>query len=375
MAKNTTHHRVGPSALDALAKCCRFRYLEHEDEDAANEGTLLHEAFEKRILRGLDEEQTRCVQSIIDLVESYKSTEGGEDQWIEMREQKVSLRDLTYGTLDCALVHKTLPIIYVIDAKFTRRHSPHSMQLRTYSSALIEKLLAEGRAVDKVITVVAAPRIGEPEVEEHDAMVLLASVRQWITDLYERIDDPFNPPTPDSDLCEKCARASKCPALCQVVRQAGIQMGLPLPSVFSPDSLISDRDRAIGQVLAGALANWAEQVKKSNAEYVALSGNTEQIAGFKLVSRSTGLRVGSEFTPIAISALMANLSVSQDVLLEHCTLALGKLGKTLAEQTGRPEADIKEEIKEALGDIAQEGKAQYLQKTKRVTDEAMLLGM
>jgi hypothetical protein len=372
----TTHAKHSPSSLDSLSRCIRFKYLEFEDEDAANEGTMLHEAFETGNLAGLDDEQTRCVQAILDLVSSYKATEGGPDCWIEYTECKIGLQDLTFGTMDRALVHKTKPIAIVLDAKFTRRRSEHDMQLNTYAAGLVETLALDPenpRQLDQVTTVIAAPRIGAPEVEIHNAQMLLTEVRKWITDLYAKIDDPFNEPTPHEDLCVKCARASRCPALNAIVKQAGIQMGLPLPSVFDPGSMISIRDRAIGQVLAGALANWAEQVKKANTQFVVESGDPKAIDGFQLISRSTGARVSSEFTPLAIAAILASFDTTQDVILENSTIAIGKLAKRLAEDSGSTEAEMKEQLKEALSDIAQEGKAEYLGKTKRVADADMIL--
>ena len=372
----TTHARFSPSTLDALSRCIKFKYLEFGDEEAANEGTMLHAAFETGNLNGLDDEQKQSVQAILDLVECRKAELGGPDKWDELKECRVQLKDLTFGTADRALIHRELPVIVVIDAKFTRRRSEHDMQLKTYAAALVETLQDEGRDIEKAITIIAAPRIGPPETEEHDAKQLLADVRQWITDLYERIDDPFNPPTPHEDLCAKCARASRCPALTGVVKQAAVRMGLPLPSVFDPDSdQATDRDRCIAQVLAGVFSNWADQIKKNNTEYVRRSGDPKLLDGFQMVRRSSGLRIGQEFTPIALAAIMSEFDVTQDIVLECSTITLGTLAKRLSEQTGRPEADIKEKFKELLGDFAKENFAEYLTKTKRVADETMLLGM
>lgn len=367
------HARFSPSMLDNLSRCIRFKYVERKDEDAADEGTMLHKAFETGNLVGLDNEQTQSVQSILDLVDSLKATNGGPSNWIELKEGKVMLEDLTFGTMDRALIHKYMPIAYVIDAKFTRRRSEHDMQLKTYAAALVE--MTTDRKLEKVTTVIAAPRIGEPEMETFDAQQLLVDVRKWVTDLYARIDDPFNEPTPHEDLCDKCNWAHKCPKLNAVVKQCVISLGLPLPSVFDPSAMTSDQDRMIGQVIAGALANWAEQVKHNNAEYVKATGDGNTIPGFRLVSRSTGLRVNSELTPLAVSAIVTQLDQDEDFVLEHCTLAIGKLTKAIAEKTGRLESEIKEEIKTALSDMVQEGTAEYLTKTKKVTDTSMLLSI
>ena len=372
---NKRHHQYGPSMLDNLSNCIRFKYIPFKDDDAASEGTLLHEAYETENLIGLDDEQTMMVQAIIDYTNSILATKGGPEMWEEIREGKVELIDLTYGTADRFLIHKTEPILYVIDAKFTRRHAEHNMQLRTYAAAMLEmQYNKNGREFETVFTVTAAPRLGPPDVNEYHAPLLLTTVREEIEALYERIENPFNPPTPHEDLCEKCAWASECSALNQVVAHVAPKIGLPMPKIFDLSVTdISDRDRRIRQVLAGALQNWAEQAKKDNADYVKDSGNKDLLDGFKLVTRSTGFRVNSELTPLAISALLAAGITTNDEILENCTIKIGALTKQIAKKEEKPEAEIKETIKELLTDIGSEGFATFLTKTKRVSDEQMLL--
>ena len=69
---NKRHHRYGPSMLDNLSNCIRFKYIPFKDDDAASEGTLLHEAYETESLIGLDDEQT-----IMDIVLLCQSVDGG----------------------------------------------------------------------------------------------------------------------------------------------------------------------------------------------------------------------------------------------------------------------------------------------------------
>ena len=90
------HHRYGPSMLDSLSNCIRFKYIPFKDDDAASEGTLLHEAYETENLIGLDDEQTMMVQAIIDYTNSILATKGGPEMWEEIKEGKVELIDLTY---------------------------------------------------------------------------------------------------------------------------------------------------------------------------------------------------------------------------------------------------------------------------------------
>ena len=364
------HHRHSPSKLDSLTKCLRFKYKQTETQnDAANEGTELHKAFETGNLAGLNEEQKTVVQMTRDYVDSLKAADGGPTEWLDMPEQHLVLKDRTYGTTDRVLIHKTLPKAIVIDAKFGRREGEHAFQVETYGAAVVENAVDLcGHEITEVEVHVVSPRLRDFFVAKHDGQELLTSVRERIDTLYERLEDPFNPPTPHEDLCGLCDRADRCPALGKLVVDAAPKLGLPVPSAFAPDALVSDKDRAIAHVLAGAFENWAEQIKKNNTAFV---NNGGTIPGFKLVTRSTGIRVPADMTSIALTTLLNN-GISSDLLQESCTLVVGRLAKVMAEASGISEADAKETLRSMLADIAQEGQATFLQKTKRLSDEAQL---
>lgn len=366
MAKQ--HARYSPSTLDSLTKCLRFRYNETND-DAANEGTELHKAFETGNLAGLNDEQKLAVTKARDYVATLKISDGGPGMWSDLSEERVELKGLTFGTADRVLINRTAGVFHVIDAKFGRLSSDHDMQVRTYAAALYEKLAAEDPEKQWTAnTHVVAPRLNLIDHQAFDAAELYAEIRQQIVALYARLDDPFLPPTPHEDLCAKCARASKCPALGIVVREAASCAGLPVPATFAPNALVSEKDRAIAQVLAGALINWGEQVKKLNAEYVQQGGSIE---GFKLVTRSNGLRVAQEHTTAAVAALTVS-GISQDLILDNCTLSIPKLAQAWADQQGTDAADAKDHIRSVLGELAQEGSSAFLQKQKRISDNAQL---
>lgn len=364
------HHRYSPSKLGSLSKCLRFKYKQTETQnDAANEGTELHKAFETGNLAGLNEEQKQAVQMTLDYVNALKAGDGGPTEWLDLPEQELVLKDRTYGTTDRVLIHKTLPKAIVIDAKFGRREGEHAFQVETYGAAVVENALALcGHEITEVEVHVVSPRLRDFFVDKHDGQTLLTSVRERIDTLYERLEDPFNPPTPHEDLCGNCDRADKCPALGRLVVNVAPKLGLPIPSAFAPDALVSDKDRAIAHVLAGAFENWAEQIKKNNTAFVANGGT---IPGFKLVTRSTGIRIPAEMTSVALTVLQGN-GIAADLLQESCTLVVGRLAKLMAEASGISEADAKEALRGMLADVAQEGQATFLQKTKRLSDEAQL---
>lgn len=376
------HARFSPSRLDSLTLCLRYRRKETED-GSDSEGTMLHEACEKRCLDGLDEEQSRAVTTAVDYVGSLEASEGG--NWLRIQEARLELRDLTFGYGDVILLHRQLPIAHVVDYKFTRVEADHDFQVKTYGAALVEMtnplqpvnlMDSEGRILatidwmkeqlKTVTTHVVAPRLHEPIIGTHDAQALLGIVRKDIESLYARIDDPFLPPTP-CDLCRMCARAATCPALVPAVRAVATGIGLPLPSSFAPDALVSPDDRCVAHALAQALENWAEQVKSNNTEFVRAGGT---IPNYTLRERSTGVKVAEGCLSAAIEKLTTVGGFTADDVMGAASLSLSQLAKNKAEVTGDPESSWKERIKTLLEGLVSEGRCSFLQKQAKKKTKA-----
>ena len=362
------HHKYGPSTLDALSKCVRFKYDETQDEDAASEGTELHAAAETGNTAGLDDEQARCVDSARSYAEFLKFEDGADPaDWEDLREVRLELKDLTHGTADRVLINRKLRRIHVVDYKFTRIENDHALQLRAYGAALVEKMLAESGGVGEwsVAMHVVAPRLANPtEREEAVGSLLLPGVRAEIEALYERIEDPFVEATPHEDLCRKCGRAGTCPKLRGVALAVAPSIGLPLPGTFDIDAA-TPRDRAIMQVLAGALVQLAEKWKKSNADAVA--GGLE-IPGFKLTTRSTGLRLAKANAAEFARRMEERHGLAAVDLLACANISVNDVCDAIAMTKGMTAADAKEDLKTHDTDILSEGKSQFLSKEKRLSD-------
>ncbi|HUS59445.1 MAG TPA: DUF2800 domain-containing protein [Planctomycetota bacterium] len=379
MAKN--HARFGPSRLDALTSCIRFERMPMED-GSDDEGTMLHHAYETGTTVGLTEEQSTAVGAAIEYTNALLASEGGPDCWIELKEVFVELEELTYGTADRILIHRTKPIMHVIDAKFVRTINEHDFQVRTYGAAAVETVLKNPGietllmnssitdanplpAPEVVHTHVVLPRLRTVETATHNAAELLAAVRVEIEALYARRNDPFEPPTPNELTCNKCLHASRCPALSQTALTAARGVGLPMPESFAPDALVSARDRALAHVVASALSNWCEQVKKFNNTFAANGG---EIPGFKLISRSTGARIAKNNTPVAAQVLKNTFQFTDNEILETATLSIPELAQRHADKLDTVnKADAQKLITNALREfeLVSEGQAQYLQPEKR----------
>lgn len=353
------HARYSPSTIDGLMKCLRFRYKETES-DAADEGTLLHEAFATGVLDGLTEEQRSAVTAARDYVASIKSADP--DGWEEYSEVRVELRDLTYGTADKLLIHSGRKEAHVFDAKFGRISADNAYQIRLYGAAVYEA----NPSIQKLTTHIVAPRIAHLDVVEYtDVPAMHAFTRKDLEALYARIDNPFLPPTPHEDLCDKCARASECPALHPTVRAVAAGLELPLPSCFGPSALVSAKDRALAQIVANALVNWADQIKGNNTEFVKNGG---EIPGFKLVKRGLGMRIAPELNEGAVTVLLDNGLTASD-LYGGMTLRLAEITKILSKRRLISEGEAKELLRSWLRDMISEGETVFLQKSKRVSEK------
>ena len=328
---------------------------------------MLHNACETGDTTGLDDRQAEDVTNALAYKDGLMT---GPGLWIDSAERRVELKDLTYGTADRVLYNETQKVLRVLDFKFTRVAGNHEFQARTYAAGMVEEMLAAGRPVETVETHVVAPRLNITESETYDnPAALLAQVRQDIEDLYGQIDNPWNDPTPHGDLCNNCARAAGCPALAETAVAVTRGLGLPLPEAFSPNSIVSTKDRALAQAAAMALANWSESVKKANTEFVKSTG--VDIPGFALRTRSTGARVGKEDTATVVQ-IFKDQGLSEDVVLGGCRISLNDVAKAYAETSTMTIAQAKDWVKGLASDHSSEGEATYLQKTKRITDEQLI---
>lgn len=361
------HHKYGPSALDSLALCVRFKYYSKPGDTSGSEGTELHDAFETGELAGLNDEQEASVATCRYYVESlkYDGNTTPED-WEDHAEIKLFLKGLTHGRADRVLFCKKLRLLHVIDAKFTRVETDHEMQLRTYGAAFVEMHPGE---VDTVETHVVAPRLQDLERHSYAATMLLDNVREYITELYAKIEDPFTPPTAHPDLCGKCARAAKCPALSDTMALLCRGTGLPVPSSFNPGAMTSVRDRLISMLLAPAAIAWGDLVKKGNAEYVQQGG---EIPGFKIMTRSSGARIEKQNTAEAIERIAAFPGMTQEAVLGCCKMTVGDVAKAVAFSVGTTEAVAKARVKETLDDLIVETSSSFLTKVKRIDDIELL---
>ena len=379
------HARVSPSMLSNLQKCLRFKFHETDSmKDAGDEGTLLHHAAETGDMRGLDEYQIMDVQKARDYVASLRASCASTP--IESAEKRVTLLDLTYGHPDLVIVDVLGKTLHILDYKFTRTDSSPGEQLRAYGAAAFEMMTSgdgliletddAGRptklfklsALDSqgfsTVTHVVAPRLeGPPVVESYDSYDLLTKVRADIEDLYARYDDPWLPPNPEfPELCARCARASRCPAVNHAVATVVRTCDLQLPAVLDPATMVTPGDYALGKQISSVLKKWCELVDDKANEFAA-AGN--EVPGYRQQTRSNGFKVPRESTGTALAKLKETYSLEPEMLFGAMTISVPEMSKQLACVTTESEIEWKARIMEALKDIGMTSTSTFLVKMSK----------
>jgi Protein of unknown function (DUF2800) len=318
MAK--VHARYSPSKLGALEKCPRFQYRETgESNDAASEGTLMHEAFEKHDLSILETEEQRAqVQKCIDYMDAIRA--GMPEDCVEISEAKLDFKDYTFGYADKILFSPSSGKAHLMDAKFGRKgadDADSNMQLAMYSAGLLTGGLMVGGYHYKVVEVTAhliSPRTGEVSdftYRPSDIDMLETRVRQVIASA----NNPFIPPRPYPDLCTNCAWITSCPAMNSMTTQAvqSILPGISFPGTLSvnPNATPEQKGKVLAalEVLEDAIEEGKKAIKESS-----LASN-EPPTGYQIMTRGGSYKVTAP--AVAIDLLKNSGMVSEDEVLQE----------------------------------------------------------
>ena len=372
------HARYSPSKLEGLENCPCFEYKQWDlpedgEETPAERGTRLHKAVEtedEKLCKDEAElEQVRmCIGHNQSLLVSSSLPMAG-----VMKEMRVEIPDLTYGTADHVVLwgDPWAPVeADLVDFKFVKTNSisdpKDNLQLSCYAVGLMYKYPA--------LTTVRA-RIVAPEVKyvpdpavftRDDIPGIEARIRVILAD----VSDVFKNPRV-CDFCSKCQNAGRCPALGATAVVTAKALGLPVPDSFSPGSPVTLQDRAIGQFLKGALAEWGDQIGAANTEFVLQTG--QDIPGFKLVTRKGSYALGDEHTVLEI---LRNNDVSWDVLKPAIKVSASKLLAALAEHWGTDAEETAPKLQELVGpELQRRPDSRFLQRARSKKQGDFLTGL
>jgi len=363
--------KITPSTLEYKSLCPCFDYSDtlSAGRDAADEGTLMHKALELEDLSILEtDEQKECVENALVYLKGIVAGHPEGSLRTVMKELKVSVPILgCNGYIDWSalFLDNTMEIA---DAKFGRKGAlaaGHNLQCACYVLALWEKF-PEVTSIRGHIVNARLREATEPYIFERS---MKPALEKMIATVVEVAEDPFKKPVLALDICPLCAHVDKCPAYNKLVARVATEIAetQTLPTVYEPAFLTTPEDRAKAQLLAQAMEQWAENIKRCNLDYVKNGG---ELPGYKMVTRA-GKKDLSDTMGI-VTRLRETGTMADFDILPTCTLSFTKLAKTLAAVRRCTEIEAKDQLTAVLGTFIAEGpEIKYLQRGKASRKELL----
>lgn len=355
--------RLSPSTLESKETCSCFDYLQDTSlkGTASEEGTLMHKALETGDLSILEtDEQKDAVNAVIVYLDGVIKGHPPETLRTIMRELKLSIPIVhSNGYVDWAALFTDNTIEFA-DAKFGRKGATDAkgnLQVICYVLALWERF----PEVDSIRAHIVNARLKEscePFIFDRSMKTGLEKRVQCVVD---KAEDPFKrPSSKDPDLCVHCAHATRCPAFNATVKAVAQEVAetSTLPAVYEPAFLVTPTDRAKAQMLATAMVQWSEDIKRTNLDFVRSGG---EIPGYRMVKRAGKKNIVDSLA--AVQRLRETGTLADFDVLATVTLSHGKLSKQLAAVRKCTESEAKEQLDAVLGTlVALDPDIEYLQK-------------
>lgn len=316
------HATYGPSTLKARALCPGWVNDKSSDPHWADEGAMLHKAWETGNLAGLDPEQTTAVQQVITYTAPYERS-----ALFDLRERRiVILRGLTFGTADRIIGRKS-PTgqlhIDLLDAKFGRvgvDDASENLQGIAYAIGVFEEFKPASVTVHFLLPrrdEVTTHRFTRPDLPD-----MARKVREVITraQLYERTKDA-SMLRPSEDACQYCGRKSQCPAINSIALSYATKYA-PLEVVDEVhSSQVTDPERMARLVSAAkVLQKWCDSVMKHSLAMVLEQGIT--IPGYEVKERAGAVEINN---PVLAYEVLTKAGLDPIEIVSAAKLSKSKL--------------------------------------------------
>lgn len=379
------HARFSPSKLGNKEKCSKFDYEQApvgETNESADEGTLMHKAFETRDLSILQtEEQRSQVEKVLQYVETLTA---GVDPLLvtTYHEKKVEIPDYTFGYADLIIIINnedgTTNHAHVVDAKFGRKgadEADNNVQIMCYAGGLLFGKVHMNNYtepvemnVPRVYGHIVAPRLDSITTVQYtidDKPKILGRLEAILA----RANDPFDPPKPDPDLCTICQWRATCPKINSLAVKTAQSIDQFIPSIIDPTQLAnaSSDDKAKAYALAQMLEAWAESARKVVIK--SAMENNEDIPGYTKVKRAGTVKITSTDEAIA----MLEGSVSDHAIRSASSISLSKLSDAYADETGMTKREARDRVESILAPVLEQGpEITFLQRKRGVSERSIL---
>lgn len=286
--KARKHHPFSPSKLQILEACPRFRGTEGTNE-AAERGTLMHEASETLDFSKLTREEAGAVHAYLDFIAASKDALPG---CVELTEIRVAIdpQETTAGFLDKVLISADETEAHVIDLKTgfgDIEDADNNLQGMAYSIGVRRKY----PKLRKVKVSFYMPRQAKQEStheftsEELDAayarivMVVKRAKRAKFTKGFEMA-------VPHTGVCRFCAffdgdngTKPRCPKAGNLVTRATKHMPIEVPTL--EEMTTSDDPIVLGKVMDffKFLEEWQKPIK---SRILSIARNGGEVNGYSV---------------------------------------------------------------------------------------------
>lgn len=345
------HAKVSPSKMASCEKCARYK-SNPVSSDAAERGNRMHKATELNRPEMLAEQEDR--EDVMKSLLILQKLRAEYPDFKEIAEARLT-GVLTYGTADRLFLGERHAI--VVDWKYGQLEvdmAVENLQLGCYAELTFEMY----PYLDSVEVIIFQPAVSDEPDRHTYQKAEIGVIVQRMERTIARVEDPSTPPTPDAGNCRWCANKPDCEAFnalsAEVVRSTH---GIPMPTNWLIGTEKTAEDRAKLHILATLLPDWAEMMRKENAEAFA---NGQEIPGFKLVSRSGNWRVTDEES---VRTWLLKNGLTEHDLWQFAKINAKKAVEYLAEANSmRDAAEMMEELK-TIGACDQGDRIQYLKKS------------
>ena len=346
----TQHHPLGPSTLKHVEICPSYRSAD-ETNPIAEEGTLLHEACEKRKLHNLTHEQQQLVALCLNYVDTLK--ENSSKVYLERKLQihllgpdEKHLASIIhfpniFGTGDVIICQEKREHIDLVDYKFGYgeiEDAEDNIQGQAYMVGAMDLF-----PWAKTCTV----HFIQPRRDEVSSHVFrrddLEEVRFRLRLVVERATEHDPALNPETNTCRFCHNRLSCPALRDRLlpiarKHVDNDFAVDLLKKYSP-SQVSDPD-VLSKMLevAPAMEKWAQEAKKHAAKVAQETG--EEIPGYRIAYRSVQKKVTEPST--AYDSLKDVMP--PEVFAEGCSVSMPGLAKAYAKHANIPQTEARAKI-------------------------------
>lgn len=377
---------ISPSALAATEACPRFR-PDGKENDAAQEGTLLHEKLEEMVqqpknqweawiqLQELSAEHKGLLQvaaaDLDPLVDDDMPVYPDKVLKPRFRQGRLLNQTLKPGLYpECEI--ETAPgrhgyidllimthdgVAVVVDYKMVRNAKDYSLQLGAYAMYL-HRIVPTIQGFECRIV---APRLyGDQEVHRWAAYDL-AAIEKRIDRITQMADNSANDPTIPGrpcDSCQYCHWNGACPYQANALTEA-----VPVRSNLETNRLlthpVSAEDRGIRRTYLKLIEAFVKAAKEDDAAWVEEHGGMQipanSVPGWKLSWRNGRASLDKERMTEVRTALMEKLSFDMDDVLSVSDVSLTKVVERLSLKYGYSEKVAKAEVQKALDEFMSSG--------------------